>query len=384
MTYDIIKPFSGESEESFAKRKAYYIRILKNRFEFSTMNLERKLHNAVPITAQDREELDEFWDQYMSPELQTKLIDYRYYDMYNCARRQGEPIYQYIPDTFFQPFVDDYFTNPQDSMPCDDKNLYDMYFHDLKRPKTVFRYIKGLFLDEDYKELTIKEVINRCRDCGEVVLKPARFTTGGRGILFWRAETDGLDKLLDYLQNIKFVICQEIIKQHNELNRLSVNSVNSVRIMTLLFDNEVHLLSSVLRMGTNTARVDNFTNGGIAAGIKPNGQLKNVAYDVCANKYEQHPLGTAFESVIVPSYSQCVDIVKIFAKRFAMVSRQISWDFAIDEAGNPLIVEFNLSRGGIDVHQLCNGSIYGDMTKPIFDEVFANSYTLNSIIKSYQ
>ena len=381
---DLIKPFPGESEESFAKRKAYYIRNLKDRFEFCTLNIDRKLHNAVPINAQEREELDEFWSQYLSPELRSVLIDYRYYDLYNSVRREGEPMYQYLPDSFYQAFVDEYFTNPQHSAPCDDKNMYDMYFHDLKRPITVFRKIDGLLLDANYGALTLKQVVDKCRDCGEVVLKPAKFSAGGRGIMFWNAETDSADKIAEYLQNTRFVICQEIIKQHHELNRLSPNSVNSIRMMTVVFNDEPHLLSSVLRMGSNDARVDNFTNGGIASGIKPNGQLRNVAYDVCANKYERHPLGTEFESVTIPNYSQCVDIVKVLARRFATISRQISWDFAIDETGQPLIVEFNLTRGGMDVHQLCNGPIYGSMTKDVLKEVFSNSFTLNSIIKSLQ
>lgn len=381
---DIIKPYLGESEDSFAKRKAYYIRNLRDRFEFCTLNLDRKLHNAVPITVQEREELEEFWSQYLSPELRSKLIDYRYYDLYNSVRREGEPMYQYLPDSFYQAFVDEYFTNPQHSAPCDDKNMYDMYFHDLKRPVTVFRKIDGLLLDPNDGELTLKQVVDKCRDCGEVVLKPAKFSAGGRGIMFWNAETDSPDKIAEYLQNTRFVICQEIIKQHHELNRLSPNSVNSIRMITVVFNNEAHLLSSVLRMGSNDARVDNFTNGGIASGIKSNGQLRNVAYDVCANKYERHPLGTAFESVVIPNYSECLDIVEMLARRFATVSRIISWDFAIDESGQPLIVEFNLTRGGIDVHQLCNGSLFGDMTEDILEEVFANSFTLNSIIKSFQ
>lgn len=381
---DLIKPYPGESEESFVKRKAYYIRNLKDRFEFCTLNIDRKLHNAVPITAQEREELEEFWSQYLTPELLSILIDYRYYDLYNSVRREGEPIYQYLPDSFYQAFVDEYFTNPQHSAPCDDKNMYDMYFHDLKRPVTVFRKIEGLLLDANYEALTLKQVVDKCRDCGEVVLKPAKFSAGGRGILFWNAETDSADKIAKYLQNTRFVICQEIIKQHHELNRLSPNSVNSIRMMTVVFNDEPHLLSSVLRMGSNDARVDNFTNGGIASGIKPNGQLRNVAYDVCANKYERHPLGAEFESVTVPNFTQCVDIVKVLARRFATISRQISWDFAIDETGQPLIVEFNLTRGGMDVHQLCNGPIYGSMTKNVLKEVFSKSYTLNSIIKSLQ
>ena len=93
-------------------------------------------------------------------------------------------------------------------------------------------------------------------------------------------------------------------------------------------------------------------------------------------------MGTAFESVIIPNYSECVDIVMGLANRFATVSRLISWDLAIEESGHPLIIEFNASWAGVDVHQLCNGPIFGDKTDEVLEDVFKNSYTLNSIIKS--
>lgn len=381
---DFIKPYLGENEDSFAKRKAYFLRNLKPRFDFCVLNLERKLQNAKPITVQEREEIDSFWSEFMTPHMMFCLIDYRYYDMYNNVRPEGLPIYQYIPDSFYQPFVDEYFTNPQHSRPCDDKNLYDLYFHDLKRPITVFRKIDGLLLDADYGALTLKQVVDKCRDCGEVVLKPAKFTAGGNGVRFWNADQDDVSIISEYLQNTQFVICQKIIKQHPELNRLSSNSVNSIRMMTMVFDNQTFLLSSVVRMGTNTARIDNFTSGGIASGVKSNGQLRNIAFDVCANKYYKHPLGTVFEQVVIPNYSECVEIVKMLAKRFSTLSRLISWDLAIDETGHPLLIEFNASWAGVDVHQLCNGPIFGDMTHDVMKEVFDKSYTLNSIIKSFQ
>ncbi len=384
MIYVEFRPFPGEDEVSFAKRKAYYLRNIKPRFDFCSLNLERKLHNARPITIHEREEIDEFWSQFLTNEMRSILIDYRYYDLYNSVRKEEVPLYQYIPDSFYQPFVDEYFTNPQHSMPCDDKNMYDLYFYDIRRPKTVFRQIKSMLLDYNYAELSIKEVIEKCRDKGEVVLKPAKFSAGGRGVLFWNAEINSDSQLVDYLNNTEFVICQEVIKQHADLNRLSKNSVNSIRMMTMVFENQTYLLSSVIRMGTNTARIDNFTSGGIASGIKPNGQLRNVAYDVCANRYDRHPLGTEFESVVIPNYYECVDIVTRLAKRFATLSRFISWDLAIDESGHPLIIEFNVSWAGIDVHQLCNGPIFGDMAKDVLSEVFSKSYTLKSIIKSYQ
>ena len=48
----------------------------------------------------------------------------------------------------------------------------------------------------------------------------------------------------------------------------------------------------------------------------------------------------------------------------------ISWDFAIDELANPVLIEVNLSYGGVDVHQMSNGPVFGEMTADILDEVF--------------
>ena len=152
--------------------------------------------------------------------------------------------------------------------------------------------------------------------------------------------------------------------------------------MTFYFHDQVHVLSSVLRMGINNSRVDNGSQGGIVCGVQPNGQLKNFARDLSGNTYLMHPGGTKFESVVIPNYHECTELVKTLAKRFIAISRSISWDLAINECGHPLLVESNLSGGGLDVHQVCNGPLFGDMLHDVIAEVFNNSYTLRSILKS--
>ena len=62
----------------------------------------------------------------------------------------------------------------------------------------------------------------------------------------------------------------------------------------------------------------------------------------------------------------------------------VSWDFAIDEKGEPILIEMGTSFGGLNFHQICNGPVFGDMTEDVLKEVFENSFTLKSIIKSMQ
>lgn len=377
-----LRPYPGESIVSYEKRKAYYHRILVPRIAYGQDCLDNKLNNSKPISASERDEIDAFWSRYLTSVQRDTLMDYRFYDVYNKVLREGKRLCEYMPEDFYSLFIDEYFDNPQHSLPCDNKNLYDLYFHDINKPRTVFRKTRDLFLDEKYNEITLDMAIAMAREQGEVIVKPSLFSRSGRGLLFWNSGTDDETVIKDYLLNADDAVCQEVMKQHSELSRLNPTSLNTVRIMTLLLHSKVHVLSSVVRMGIKGKRVDNFTNGGIGSGIKPNGQLKNVAYDYQANRYDKHPSGTVFESVTIPNFNECIELVTNLAKRICTVSRLVSWDLAIDESGHPSFLELNFD-GGLDIHQLCNGPIYGEMTHEVLDYVFKNAYTLNSILKSF-
>lgn len=381
MYQNLIKPYPGESKVSFVKREAYYYRILKSCLAYGEHELEIKSNHLKPISGQDKKEIDDLWANYLIPTQRDQLINYRFYDAYKAVLRPGEQLWHYMPDSFYYAFIDEYYNNPQHSRSCDDKNLYDLYFHDIPRARTVFRKLRDIFLDENYNEITIERAIELAKSHEEVILKECVFSSGGEGIMFWQPSVDSEAELKDYLEKSSNNVCQEVIKQHSELRRLNPTSVNTIRIVTFVFSAEVYVLSCVLRMGVNNARVDNASSGGIFCGIKPDGQLKNIAHRLNGEVFLNHPRGVAFDSVIIPGFKDCVDMARSLAKRFMGKARLISWDFAIEESGQPLFIEMNFA-GGLDSQQLCNGPIFGDMTRDVLDDVFKNSYTLNCILKS--
>ena len=381
MMIDLIRPYPGEDEVSFIKRKAYFIRVIQPRLEYSNKRLDDKKNHLTPITVAEKEEIDGFWNEFLGLDIREKIVDYRYYDFFKSIKSDGEKVSQYV-NNYFYAFIDEYYTNPQHTNPCDDKNLYDLYFQDVNRPQTVFRKLRNLYLDENYLEITQEEALNRAKGCEEVILKVGKFAYGGKSLLFWKSTDAEERELMEFLQNNDNIVCQKVLKQHSELSRLNPTSVNTLRIMTLFFDGQVYVPSAILRMGINDSRVDNGSQGGIVCGIRENGQLKNFARDLSGNFYPTHPGGTSFESVVIPHFSECIDLVTTLAKRFVAVTRSISWDLAIGEDGHPVLIESNLSGGGLDVHQVCNGPLYGDMTHDVVAEVFKNSYTLKSIIIS--
>ena len=384
MIDDIIRPYPGEDEFSFEKRKVYFYRLLRIRFVGGDYLKREMVKKAVALSNDEIKRIDEIWAPYLPLALRNEIIDYRYYECYKGLKSEEDDLFKYIPDSFFKAFIDDYYTNPQESRPCDDKNMYDLYFHDINRPKVLFRKIKNLYFDASFSEITLKDVIRIAKDQSEIICKVAKFSMAGCGILIWTSDQDDEAKLVEFLQSADYIIRQAMLRQHSELSRLNPTSVNTIRIFTLLFHGEVYVLSAIVRMGRNGSRLDNASQGGIVCGIKPNGQLKDVAWNIYGDKFLIHPCGLKFNSVVIPNYHECINLVRSLAKRMSSISRLISWDLAINEAGHPVFIECNFTFTGTESLQISNGPLLGDLTEDVLKEVFANSYTLNSIIKSYR
>lgn len=375
-----IKQNSNETEVAFLKRKAYFERLIKPRFNYGNYSLDLKTKNTKAISDIQKQEIDIFWTKFLPKEALEEFIDYRWYDVYNNLDNRSSDLKYYIPDTFYYAFIDEYFTNPQWSNPCDDKNLYDLLFHDILRPQTIIRKIGSLILDENYNKLTLEEAIIRCSSYPSVIFKTSKFSCGGSGINFWDAN-ESTERIKEILNTSTHLIGQEIVKQHPELKKLNSTSLNTIRILTLLQKDKVKILSSVVRMGKiKGARVDNASSGGIVCGINEEGRLKELAYDTQANSYSIHPNGTKFQDIVIPNFDQCIALVEKLSYRVADITRLVSWDLAIDENGNTILIEFNTSGGQIDFHQLCNGPILGENPEEIIEEVFAKSYTLKAIL----
>ncbi|MBQ2176375.1 MAG: hypothetical protein II453_15375, partial [Alphaproteobacteria bacterium] len=279
----------------------------------------------------------------------------------------------FIPDNFYYMYIDDYFADRRDCNIIDDKNFYDMFFYDVKQPRTIARREDGELLTFDYRPLNFEEFSALCKEEKRVIIKQSVNSSGGKGVAFYDAEHDPTSKLKDCLKNKNFIV-QEVVNQHHELSKLHPESLNTIRIMTFFFEGKVHVLSAVVRMGVAGAKVDNASSGGIVCGINSDGTLKDRAFDTKANCYPVHPSsGVHFESVTIPNFNEFLELCKRLALRFINNTKLISWDFAVNSDGHPELIEVNLSYGEIDFHQMCNGSIFGPMTEKVIRYVFENN-----------
>lgn len=132
---------------------------------------------------------------------------------------------------------------------------------------------------------------------------------------------------------------------------------------------KVHHISTVLRMGVGGKKVDNASAGGITCGVKENGQLKDIAFNAHGERFDQHPQGYHFNNCIVPGYREAVEMVIHCHEKMGHF-RLVSWDVAIGEFGEPILIEANLRNGECDFHQFNNGPLFGNLTDQVLKEVF--------------
>lgn len=342
----------------------------RHRRRVCRIDLAKKQHHLTALDSSQRDEVIAFWQPYKDV---TKQM--QWFEFYNSFCSDKSQLKYYVPDSIMYLDIDLALTDPTRSHQLDDKNLYDLYFKGAKLPRAIVRKCNGVIFDGDYQPLTVEQAMDLCRKEPRIIKKPSRNSQGGKGINIMDMSATTDEELSKHLKDPADYIIQEVLSQHDSINSIYDQSINTVRIMSLLLDNNVYLLSSVLRMGKDGSHVDNASKGGIVCGINDDGTLKEYAYNTKGERWSQHPQGPVFKGQKIVGYDKCRALVKALAGRFCTTSKLVSWDLAIDKDGDPVVIEVNLSFGEVDFHQMCNGPIFGEMTERVLDEIFKSPHT---------
>ena len=163
-------------------------------------------------------------------------------------------------------------------------------------------------------------------------------------------------------------LLEEAIKQHPKMDELCADTVNTLRMCTIMVDGAPKHVYTIVRMGVGGSCVDNATSGGIYTWVDPDGVLRYPCFsDKTGFHYTTHPsTGMAFEGFEIPLYKECID----FALRVAMVEPRIGyvgWDVAVTPAG-PVLVEANIVPG-YDMPQNSAWHPGGEGALPMFEKV---------------
>mgnify|MGYP002863690436 CR=1 FL=1 len=202
-----------------------------------------------------------------------------------------------------------------------DKCLHNLLFPEARRPVTVVKRIAGVFYDDDLNLLTREEASAKVKGHGRVIVKPSVSTGKGEGILFFDSDDISLsdtEAVFDRFGD-NFII-QEKMTQHDALAALNPSSINTVRILTFLHDDEVRVLSACLRIGGSASEVDNVSQGGWCFTITREGRIAYRGYSHAGGVWRYSdtlPTGETASGYIVPGYQKAEELVCRLASRMS-------------------------------------------------------------------
>lgn len=203
----------------------------------------------------------------------------------------------------------------------------------------VFAYINnGVFFDASLHPITIDDL----KDRKDYFLKDA-YGMKGKEVLHIKDHA-GLLAVKDKLAKGDYIL-QERIVASEEAGRLYSGSINTIRIITVRqTGEEPKIFARFQRMGSlATGNVDNWSSGGVAAGIKDDGHLKDMGYyrfDTPGGRTEKHPdSGITFASYRIPDYDKALELALEAHRHFHNLF-SCGWDVAITKDG-PVMVEGN-------------------------------------------
>lgn len=262
-----------------------------------------------------------------------------------------------------------------------DKNIYDLLIRTPSAPKIILKRVRGHYFNTVNTELDFvkAESILTSNSIENYIIKPST-TNNGIGIELLEVKEGRLmlkgDSInlagLERLYGYNFMI-QEVIKQHPIMETPHPTSVNTLRMVTQRWNNEIKYLQTFARFGSDNSVKDNAGAGGVCIGVKENGEFLSFAIDEDCNVYEKHPTTnySFSEMVSIPNFEKYITFVKDLHKDILHMDF-VSWDIAVGEDGEPILIEANFA-GATWLYQLATGQpIFGEMTEDILHHIQSN------------
>ena len=322
----------------------------------------RKMYTDVKWTDKQQEEFDNYWMQHYGKKFRNSW--HKIYQSIN-----GKFAVDYIPEMLFTTKVEKLLNDFHYASILSDKSLVEIFARDVgcHVPDTILVCSKGVYFDHNRRAVSLKEASQIMKESKETtVLKPTIDSGSGRSVQFLSDEQrDNIKKTL-LSMGTDFIV-QKAIQQHPIFASLNSSSVNTLRVMTYILKDEIHHVPLACRMGNGNSKVDNIHAGGLVVGVKDDGALLPTAYHLGYgddNKcFEQHPTSNIiFEKITLPSIDKVLEVAYALHGRLPRLGI-ISWDFTVDESGNPVFIEANLINQSIWFPQIVHGKGgFGDNT----------------------
>lgn len=268
-----------------------------------------------------------------------------FFDIINCTLRYGAGYNDYDIFQFYN--IDakkrkTYVTrvlNKKIIMKCNDQSVSDELHY---KSRFNRRYSKYLGRDWfDMERSSFDDFVKFCEDKEYLFCKPDGLDSG-RGIeKLKKDDFENLEVLYNYCKEKNFGVIEEVAKQHPKMASLHPESVNCVRMQTIVVDGKPHLVYAACKAGNGGHFVDNLGFDGINIPVdKETGKLIKTGRTEHRQLYTEHPrTGVVFEDFEIPMFKEAVELCFKAALDTPDV-KFVGWDCYIGENG-PGIIEAN-------------------------------------------
>lgn len=175
---------------------------------------------------------------------------------------------------------------------------------------------------------------------GQVGAGIEKFEVSKKGKEFLLNEKN-IPDFLNYIGSINLDLIEVYIEQHDILNEIYPESLNTLRVITILDkNNNVNIIGAILRMGADKY-IDNFDAGGVSAKVNiENGIIEGpVIYKTPLDTtlYKNHPVNNnKIVDIQLPNWKDVISLVKEASLHVPQV-RTVGWDVALTNSGAYLL-----------------------------------------------
>lgn len=329
-------------------------RITKN---FKDLEHHRKL------TKEQKKEVDDFYVDMIGRTVPLYCHEYFY-------SRTGVFAKEYVPNNFYHCELLPRANVRQLMRAYGDKNMCDFLFPKENIAHTILKNMNGYFYYEG-RPVSEEEAVTLCQNMEKVIIKPSCESQGHSVQLF--SVKDGITDLKgksigqlfkDYKKDF---LIQDWVRQHKDMAALNPTSVNTMRILSYRSGMEVLIIYSVVRIGRSGSVIDNQCAGGISTTIDKDGKLGKYAFGgYTEDNVDRTDTGVVLDGYQLPSYGKAVEMVKRLHLMLPFFNL-VGWDVAIQENGEPVLIEYNTSPG---LSQSAFKSGMGENTERIIRELW--------------
>lgn len=327
----------------------------------------KAIYESVTLTNEQKKAIDTLYQNNLG-----RKIPYTWHRHFTAFTGNFDP--SYFPEHLYIPEFEHYMNlNNEVGSAITDKNLLPLIASSvgIKMPKTILSSCAGLLRDETLHPISIDEAQEILNKCGVVFAKPAVDSSSGEGCRLLNF-ANGMDQysgmnLQEAFSDLgqDFVI-QERITCSSSIRRLYDGSVNTFRVITYRWKDEICTMPVIMRIGQGGRAVDNAHAGGMFIAVNNDGVLGKTAFTEFKQEYTKHPNSNIiFDDYRIENFEKVMQSAVKMHCALPQVG-VVNWDFTLNADEVPILIEANVNWGSVWLIEMAHGKgAFGERTPEV-------------------